>query len=74
MVSRLLDTQHNPVACPCKDSSFLVNASVIINYSQPYNNIETHVAIKIQILRFSFGFCDLSIDLGLTNAAHARPN
>ena len=32
-------------------------------------HIETHDALKTRILRFSFGFGDLSIDMSLENAA-----
>ena len=51
----------------------MVNHSVSIYVSQPYNNIETQTALKRRTLRFSIGFGDLSIDLSLANAAHARP-
>ena len=64
MVSRLFDTMRNPVA------SFSVNASVSIHVSQLYN--KTHADLKKRILRFSFGFGDLSIDLNLANAALVR--
>ena len=53
-------------------SSSSVNAFVSIHFSQPYKNIETHVGLKRRILRFSLGFGDLSIDLSLAIAAHAR--
>ena len=76
----LFDTQHNMVhlcmslqryRCPCKDivQSFSVTASVSIQVSQPYINIEMHAAYNSWICGFSFGFRDLS----LANAANPSP-
>ena len=50
MVSRLFDTQNNPLLCLAKMSSFLVNASVSVHVSQPHNNVETHAALIRRIL------------------------
>ena len=52
-------------------SSFLINASVSIQVSQPYSNSEIHVTLNRRILRLSLTLGDLNIDISLANAAHA---